>query len=123
MERRPPFVIRMAALSAMTRRIGVRGPASVEQQKERARIGREIAPEQSARLEPDSPGPFEADVLHPLRRAWPASRKEVEQSARGLDDADMAQARCELLDQSLLVGHAECNPQIIRRQRVDLVDL
>ena len=36
---------------------------------ERARIGGQIAPEQPARLEPDSPCPFEARVLHPFRGA------------------------------------------------------
>src|SRR3981189_1668353 len=109
----PALVIRMAGgslMSAASRRIRVRGLALVEQQKERAGIGSEITPEQPARLEPDSPGPFQADVLHPLRRARPASRQEVEQSARGLDDADIAQARREFLDKGLFIGNAECNP-------------
>ena len=31
--------------------------------------------------------------------------------------------RRELLDKGLLIGHAERDPEIIRRQRIDLVDL
>src|ERR1700743_1501181 len=91
---------------------GVRRPAAVEQQVERARIGGEIAPEQPARLEPDAPHPFQADILHPLRRAPAAAGEEVEQASRCLDDADIGQPRRELLDEGLLIGNAKPNPEI-----------
>ena len=39
--------------------------ALFEQQIKCARVGGEITPEQSARLQPDPPGPFEPDFLHP----------------------------------------------------------
>ena len=103
--------------------LSVRRPALVEQQIQRARIGGQIAPEQPARLQPDPPRPFQPGGLHPARRAGAASRQEVEQSAGCLDDADIEKTRREFLDKGLLVGHAERDPQIIRRQRVDLVDL
>ncbi len=101
----------------------VRRPAPVEQQIERTRIGGQIAPEQAARLEPDAPGPFELRLLHPSRRADAAAGQEVEQSAGRLDDADIGEMRGELLDEGLFVGNAERDPEIVRRQRVDLVDL
>src|ERR1700732_2799435 len=80
------------------RPIRSRTPIAVEQQIERAGVGGQIAPEQPAWLEPDSPCPFEAHILHPFRRARPAARQEVEQSARGFDDADIGQARGEFRD-------------------------
>src|SRR5262245_58141464 len=73
--------------------------AVVDQQIERARISRQVAPEQAAGLEPDPPGRFEPDSLHPLRRAGARAGQEVEEPARGLDDADIGKPRCELLDE------------------------
>src|SRR3977135_2731223 len=98
-------------------------PILVEKQIEREGIGGEIAPEQPARLKPDAPHPFESDVLHPSRRAGPAAGEEIEQSARGLDDADIGQAWREFLDESLFVGNAQRYPQIVRRQSVGFPDL
>ena len=88
-----------------------------------AGVGGEITPEQPARLKPNSPGPFEPRYLHPYRRPGSAPRQEIEQSAGGLDDTDIGQARREFVDKSLFVGNAERHPQIVRRQRVDFVDL
>src|ERR1700722_20547806 len=77
--------------------------AAVEQEIKRAGVRREVTPEQPARLEPDSPGPFEAGILHPARRALPAAGEETEQSTRGLDDADFGEPRGEFGDEGLLV--------------------
>src|SRR5258708_17285336 len=99
-------------MSASRWLVGRRWPALVEQEIESARIGGQIAPEQPARLQPDSPRPFEPCDLHPARRAGAASRQEVEQSAGCLDDADIGQARREFLDKSLLIRHPKRDPQI-----------
>src|SRR5262245_47590674 len=85
-----PQKLRIEALAVLGL-IVARRPTVVEQQIEGARIGGQIAPEQPARLEPNSPGPFEADVLHPFGSAGAAARKEIEQAARSLDDADIRQ--------------------------------
>ena len=103
--------------------IGKGGAARVEQQIKRARIGGQIAPEQAARLKPDPPGPFQSKVLHPLRRAGAAARQEIEQAPRGLDDSDIAKSRGILLDERLLIGNPKRKPEIVGRQRVDLIDL
>src|ERR1700693_4554336 len=105
------------------RLIDVGGPAPAEQEIERARVGGEIAPEQPARLEPEAPGPFQPGILHPSRRTGTASRQVAEQSARGLDDADIAKPGQKFIDKGLLVGNAEPDPEVVRRKAVDLVDL
>src|SRR3954452_10654142 len=101
----------------------IKGPIAAEQQIDRARVGGQITPEQAAGLEQGAPGPFQPDLLHPSRRAGAATRQKVEQAAGCLDDADVGEMRGEFLDERLLVWHAQRNPEIIRRQRVDLVDL
>src|SRR5579872_4287948 len=79
--------------------------AFVEQQIQRARIGGQISPKQPAWLQPNSPGPFQTHILHPLRRAGPAAGQEIEQAAGCLDDADIRQIRSEFRDKGLLVRH------------------
>jgi hypothetical protein len=95
----------------------------VEQQIERAGIGGQITPEQAARLNTHSPGPFQPHVLQPSRCTGPASRQEVEHSARSLDDADIGQARREFLDEGLFAGNTQRDPQAVRPQFVDFFDL
>src|ERR1700728_5460296 len=82
--------------------VRLRTAASVEQEIQRAGVCREVPPEQPAWLEPDAPGPFEACILHPVRRALAAAGEEIEQSARGLDDADFGQPRGGIFGQKQL---------------------
>src|SRR5690606_9407840 len=85
-----------------------------------ARVGRQVAPEEAPWLEQHAPQPFEAGPLHPARRAPVLARKKIEETARGLDEADIRKPVGIVAYEFLLQRHTQAQPQYVRSEPVYL---